>query len=182
MAAARRENRGPNAAAGNRRALLAAAVEVFSEQGFSAPLSAVAKRAGVGQGSLYRHFPDRVSLALAVFADNVAELEALAERPDTTLDRMLARITDQTIASIAFVEIITPVTSDVRLGQVTQRMRMVVAKMLDRAVRAGTVRPTLRAEDVLLAIGMVAALLAKTPSTDRRTTADAAWELLLRAF
>ena len=43
----------------------------------------VAKKAGVGQGSLYRHFPDRVSLALAVFEDNVAELEVMAAEMGT---------------------------------------------------------------------------------------------------
>ena len=56
-------NRGPSAGPENRRALIAAARAVFAESGYSAPLSAVARRAGVGQGSLYRHFPDRVALA-----------------------------------------------------------------------------------------------------------------------
>ena len=42
---------------------------MFAEGGVDAPLSAVAKLAGVGQGSLYRHFPDRGALALAVFGE-----------------------------------------------------------------------------------------------------------------
>ena len=100
-------NRGPAAGPANRRALIAAAREVFAADGLQAPFSAVARKAGVGQGSLYRHFPDRVSLALAVFEDNVSRLEELAGQPGTTLEHLLARITEQTIASIAFVEIIT---------------------------------------------------------------------------
>ena len=60
----RRANRGRAAAKANRRALVAAALEVFAEGGIDAPLSAVAKRARVGQGSLYRHFPDRVAWPL----------------------------------------------------------------------------------------------------------------------
>ncbi|HAN25892.1 MAG TPA: TetR/AcrR family transcriptional regulator, partial [Microbacterium ginsengisoli] len=63
---AARPNRGRAAGPANRAALLAAAREVFGEQGLSAPLSAVARRAGVGQGSLYRHFPTRTALAAAV--------------------------------------------------------------------------------------------------------------------
>jgi ABC-type glycerol-3-phosphate transport system substrate-binding protein len=61
-----RPNRGPAAGPGNRAALIAAAREVYGEDGLNAPFSAVAKRAGVGQGSLYRHFADRTSLAVAV--------------------------------------------------------------------------------------------------------------------
>lgn len=58
-----RANRGPAAAAENRAAIIKAAGEVFAEQGLGAPLNSIAKRAGVGQGSLYRHFPTRASLA-----------------------------------------------------------------------------------------------------------------------
>ena len=50
-------------AARNRDLLVAAAREVLAEQGLDAPMSAVAKRAGVGQGTLYRHLPDRLTLA-----------------------------------------------------------------------------------------------------------------------
>ncbi len=77
--------RGP----GNRRALIAAAREVYAESGLSAPFSAVAKRAGVGQGSLYRHFPDRTALAVAVFEENVADLEQFTASEDRTIDDLL---------------------------------------------------------------------------------------------
>ena len=43
------------------------------------PYNAIAKAAGVGQGVLYRHFPRRVDLALAVFDDNFTAMERLAE-------------------------------------------------------------------------------------------------------
>jgi AcrR family transcriptional regulator len=140
MATARRANRGPSAAAENRRALVAAAVEVFGEQGIDAPLSAVAKRAGVGQGSLYRHFPDRMSLALAAFEDNVAELEELAARDGTVLDDLLTLVTEQTIASVAFVEMVTAAGDDGRLEAVTAR----VSAALDGAVKDSRRRGDLR--------------------------------------
>lgn len=178
----RRANRGPGAAAGNRRALVAAAVEVFGAQGIDAPLSAVARRAGVGQGSLYRHFPDRMALALAAFEDNVAELEELAGREGTTLDDLLTLLTEQTIRSVAFVEIVTAGDADERLTAVSDR----VAGALQGAVRdargAGALRTDITADDVLLALGMVAALVARTPADRRSETADACWSLLRRSI
>ena len=71
------KNRGPAAAVENRAALIQAAREIFAEQGVDAPLSAIAKRAKVGQGSLYRHFPTRGAIAVAAFDANVNEIEAL---------------------------------------------------------------------------------------------------------
>jgi AcrR family transcriptional regulator len=174
----RRANLGRSAGPANRRALLAAAREVFSEGGIDAPLSAVAKRAGVGQGSLYRHFPDRISLALAVFEDNVAAMEALVADPDCTLDDLLADITTRTIDSVAFVDIVTAGPSDPRLDAVADRVRAAIATALRQAHQAGTVRRSVTADDVMLAVGMVAALVGKTPAADRQRTADGAWALL----
>ena len=177
-----RPNHGPRAAAGNRRALLAAATQVFAEQGFDAPLSSVARRAGVGQGSLYRHFPDRVSLALAVFEENVAALEALAARPGTTFERLLATVTEQTIDSVVFVDLLVAEDRDPRLDAVTERVRTVVAASLKQARASGTVRRSLRTDEVMVAITMVAAFVAKTPADERRAASDAAWRLLRRAL
>jgi AcrR family transcriptional regulator len=183
MAGAARANRGPSAAAENRRALVAAAVEVFGEQGIDAPLSAVAKTAGVGQGSLYRHFPDRMSLALAAFEDNVAELEELAAQDGTVLDDLLALVTEQTIASVAFVEIVTSAgDDDDRLEAVTARVSAALERAVRDARRRGDLRRGARTADVLLALGMVAAIVAKTPTDQRPETAAAAWSILHRGL
>jgi len=178
----RRANLGRSAGPANRRALLAAAREVFSEGGIDAPLSAVAKRAGVGQGSLYRHFPDRISLALAVFEDNVAAMEALVADPDCTLDDLLADITTRTIDSVAFVDIVTTGGADPRLDEVVARVTAALAGALRQARRTKTVRASVTVNDLMLAVGMVAALVAKTPAADRRATADRAWALLQRSI
>ncbi|MGI5422888.1 TetR/AcrR family transcriptional regulator [Actinomadura luteofluorescens] len=61
----------------NARLLVAAAREVFDERGPGAPLDEIAKRAGVGNATLYRHYPTRDDLLAAVYAD---EVEALCER------------------------------------------------------------------------------------------------------
>lgn len=172
----RRENRGRSAAEANRRALLAAALEVFGEGGIDAPLSAVAKRAGVGQGSLYRHFPDRASLALAVFEDNVLALEALAQEPDTTLEVLLRALTDQIVESVAFVDILTATSEDPRVVAFADRVKGVLAHAVGGSGRV------LGADDLLLAVGMVAAVVARAPAGQRRATAERAWALLWRGI
>lgn len=175
-----RANRGPSAAAENRAALLAAAREIFADAGYDAPLSLVARAAGVGQGSLYRHFPDRVSLAVAVFEDSVATLEALAAEQDTTLDDVLSLLTEQTIVSTAFIDMVSvsALHPDPRLVQVRDRVRDLLSAPLAAEQLAGRVRAGLTADDLVLAVGMLAGILSKTPAPDRRETAARAWTLL----
>jgi AcrR family transcriptional regulator len=174
----RKENRGPGAAAENRAALVAAAREVFGSGGFDAPLSAVARRAGVGQGSLYRHFPDRVSLALAAFAENIATLESAAAQPDTTLDDLLALLTDQVIDAAAFLDMLSGHAGDPRVAAMSERVTAVLAAKLPAAQRDGRYGAHVTASDLLLAIGMLSGLVAKTPAGRRRAAADRAWFLL----
>ncbi|TMS00612.1 TetR/AcrR family transcriptional regulator [Nonomuraea basaltis] len=174
----RRTNRGPSAAAENRAALIAAAREVFATAGYDAPLSTVTRVAGVGQGSLYRHFPDRISLALAVFEDGVAELEALAAQPGIVLDDVLALITEQAIGSTAFIDMVTVGPIDARMIEVRDRVAELLAGVLTKAQQAGEIRADATAEDLVLAVGMLAGVLGKTPAPDRPATAERVWRLL----
>ncbi|MET8154636.1 TetR/AcrR family transcriptional regulator [Actinoplanes sp. NPDC049668] len=183
MTASPRANRGPGAARENRLAIVAAATEVFAEQGIGAPLNAVAKRAGVGQGVLYRHFPDRVSLALAAFDANVAEIEALAADPGRGLDDLFAVLTRQMIDSVAFVDIVTGADrGDPRLQEIHDRVRSALAGAVDGARRTGVLRPEVTVDEVMLAVGLIASLVAKVAEAERRATAEAAWLLLDRAL
>ena len=61
-----------------REALLAAAAEVFVERGVQAPIRDIAARAGVGVGTVYRHFPDRAELVIAVYRHQIEACVALA--------------------------------------------------------------------------------------------------------
>ncbi|MCO1660652.1 helix-turn-helix domain-containing protein [Pseudonocardia humida] len=174
----RRANRGPGAAGANRSALLTAAREVFARRGLDAPLSAVARRAGVGQGSLYRHFPDRVSLALAVFDENLDALERAAAHPDATLAGLLAALTEQVVASTAFIDLLAGASDDARLAEPARRVRAALGPALAAAREAGTVRPDIDLDDLLVAIAMVAGAVAGAPPDRRRTVARRAWELI----
>jgi AcrR family transcriptional regulator len=70
----------------NRERLLVAAREVFAEQGAGAPLEAIARQAGVGVGTLYRHFPTRLDVVEAVYEEDVEELAETARRVVSELE------------------------------------------------------------------------------------------------
>lgn len=177
-----RANRGPAAAADNRRALIAAAREVYAEGGLSAPFSAVAKRAGVGQGSLYRHFPDRTALAVAVFEENIADLEEYIAAPDRTIDDLLDRVVDQAMVSTALIELVTADLRDPRVAPLGDRFAAVVARLVAREHAAGRLGAHIDAEDVMMAAGMLSTELARTDAPARPAVADRARALFRAAF
>jgi AcrR family transcriptional regulator len=84
----------------NRERLLAVAREVFAEKGVEAPLEEIARRAGVGIGTLYRHFPTRLDLVGAIYIDEVdalirsADDLAVREDPIVALRGWLERFVD----------------------------------------------------------------------------------------
>ncbi|WP_278236626.1 TetR/AcrR family transcriptional regulator [Isoptericola sp. AK164] len=177
----RRSNPGPRAAARNRAALLAAAREIFAEHGAHAPLNAVARRAGVGQGSLYRHFPDRLTLVLALFEEQVSTVEELAEDPDASLLDLLGLVTRHAIDSVVSIDLAASspeVRPDPRLLDLTERLADLVRSRLDEALARGQVRPGTDVEDVLLGIEMVASALTRRPAREREEYAVRAWRLL----
>ncbi len=128
---ARGENRGPAAARENRTALLGAAREVFAEYGADAPLRLIAQRAGVGKGSLYRHFPTRAAVIVAVFGDHVAALERFAAQADTTVGDVVEQVVGRLVDSVAFIAVLDPDdSSDPRLYEPGQRVIALLATKL----------------------------------------------------
>ena len=172
-----RVNRGPAAGPANRRALIAAAREVYAEAGLSAPFSQVAKRAGVGQGSLYRHFPDRTALAVAVFEENIGALEAFAADPAHTLDDFLDLVAEQAAVSTAFIELVTADLEDARVLRIGARYREVVEQLLERRGEA-----SVDVEDVLIATDMLAAAISRSRPEGRADAASRARRILHNAF
>ena len=146
----------------------------------AAPLSAVAKRAGVGQGSLYRHFPDRVSLAIAVFEENMDAIDALAASPDSSLRDICDLVTHQTEGTGAFLELITAERADDRLSGFEARLRSVfAAKLTDDD---GLMGPSATLDDLMLAVGMIAGMVGRAPRESRHEVAEAAWRLVQRGL
>lgn len=175
-------NLGPSAGPANRAALVAAARAVFAEQGFGAPLSAVARLAGVGQGSLYRHFPDRISLAVAVFDDNVAALEGLASQPSATLADLFHSVAEQALGSTALIDMLSSGQDDERTRDLAVRVTAVARTLMEREQRQGRVAARLETDDVMLSISMLAFLLSRTPPEQRPAAAARAQDIFRRAF
>lgn len=158
-------NRGPAAAATNRRALVGAARRLFALHGYDVPLSAVAREAGVGQGSLYRHFPTRLDLALEIFEDNYAELERLsAEHPGPQgFEVLWRRLVAQTLESRAFVEMAVDARAQLVDRGIETRLEVLLRAPLERAQRAGRVAGHLRVDDVMLAHRMIYGAIVTAP-------------------
>ncbi|HEY6799658.1 MAG TPA: helix-turn-helix domain-containing protein [Agromyces sp.] len=178
-----RANRGPAAAAENRQALIRAAREVYADGGFTAPFSAVAKRAGVGQGSLYRHFPDRTSLAVAVFDENVADLDEYVSEPDRTIDDLLDRIVEQAVVATALIGFIAAADpEDPRVRPLRERFEALVSRLVTREREAGRIGSHIETADVTMAVGMLSTELARADAAARPAVAARARALFHAAF
>jgi AcrR family transcriptional regulator len=70
----------------NYERLVTAAREVFAQEGGGASMEAIAKEAGVGIGTLYRHFPKRIDVVEAVYREDVDELTTVAESVTATME------------------------------------------------------------------------------------------------
>ncbi|HEX4791080.1 MAG TPA: TetR family transcriptional regulator [Actinospica sp.] len=151
----------------NRARVLEAARAAFAAEGVAVPLDEIARRAGVGAGTVYRHFPTKEALFEAVIADQLAALAADAE----------SRLAGAGEAGEQFFEFFVSVVDDgtrkadladalssagVGLRQETLaaagRLQAGLAELLERAQRAGAVRADVDTTDLhALAVGALAA-------------------------
>jgi AcrR family transcriptional regulator len=144
----------------NRERVLEAAKAVFSAGGPDASLEAVARQAGVGIGTLYRHFPTREALFEAVYRREVEQLSDLAEQlrdnasPVEALRQWLRSnvefVATKKGMSAALTLAVTS-TSDLTAYSF-ERLTRAVGGLLDRAVAAGEIRGDISPEDLLRAL------------------------------
>ncbi|MFI6728857.1 TetR/AcrR family transcriptional regulator [Streptomyces sp. R-74717] len=125
-----------------------------------APLSAIAKKAGVGQGTFYRNFPNREALVLEVYryemqqvADTAAQL-LQTRAPDQALREWMDRLAQYAMAKAGLADALRKATS--RYGSLAQLghgpVTQAVALLLKANEEAGTIRPGLTPDDFVLAI------------------------------
>jgi AcrR family transcriptional regulator len=141
----------------NRERVLEAAKTVFSAGGPDASLEAVAKRAGVGIGTLYRHFPTREALFEAVYRREVEQLGELAEqlKSEAALVEALRRWLRSNVEFVATKKgmsaaLALAVHGSSELYAYTfDRLTKAVGALLDRAVAAGEIRADIGPEDLL---------------------------------
>jgi AcrR family transcriptional regulator len=144
----------------NRERVLEAAKAVFSAGGPDASLEAVARRAGVGIGTLYRHFPTREALFEAVYRREVQQLGELAEALKSEADPVdaLRRWLRSNVEFVATKKgmsaaLALAVQSSSELTAFSfDRLTKAVGALLDRAVAAGAIRSDISPEDLLRAL------------------------------
>jgi AcrR family transcriptional regulator len=146
----------------NRELLVQAAGELFAEQGTEVSLDAVAARAGVGIGTLYRNFPNRDALVEAAYRNEVAALcdaaEALlAEHPaDEALAAWMDRFVSYAAAKRGMSSALQAVNAKTGLYSETRAEIVAAIRMLLGAgVADGTLRSDVEPEDVLRAMGAI---------------------------
>jgi AcrR family transcriptional regulator len=145
----------------NRERLLAAALVLFADAGEDVPLEAIAGRAGVGIGTLYRHFPTREALAEAAYRNEVRRLcdaaaELLATRsPDAALGEWMDRFVTYVAAKRSMAEMLQSViaSSDAALyTDARLRLGRAITTLLEAGAGAGTIRADVEPDDVLRAM------------------------------
>jgi AcrR family transcriptional regulator len=149
----------------NRERVLAAARACFAEQGRIAQMDDVARRAGVGVGTVYRHFPDKASLLEALVAERFAEFAALGraalehEDPWEGFSRWLFACGELQADDRAFCDSMTAGIAPERTHEIADQVGLfeVNEGVVDRGRRAGVIRKDARADDIPLIMGGVAA-------------------------
>jgi AcrR family transcriptional regulator len=147
----------------NRDRLLEAAVRAFSQDGPDVTLDAIAKDAGVGIGTLYRHFPTREALVeetyrneLARLCDVVGDLLRTME-PDQALRAWMDRFVDYMTTKRGMADALRALIASGGNPFAHSRVRMfeAITILLDAGATAGTVRPDIEPGDVLTSLSGV---------------------------
>lgn len=166
----------------NRERLIEAATEVFSEQGLGASLGEVARRAGVGEATLYRRFPARADLYAAVYEQAQETIRGFGEEA--------LRVEDGWAALYGYLERACEFAGDNRAVADLmvagapdgpspvdgwERNMANLTELVDRARRQGSLRPEVSVQDVLVALYsvdlMIAACAGVAPEAWRRQLA-----------
>jgi AcrR family transcriptional regulator len=137
----------------NYQRLLAATAEAFAERGADdVSLEEIARRAGVGIGTLYRHFPTRQALLEAVYQDQVDTLDARAAEL-LQADSPAAALAEWLVTLVAFGKTKRSLTSGMLDSELLSSCREVLHgandALLTRAQRAGVVRADVQGTDVI---------------------------------
>ena len=160
----------------SRAKLIEAATIAFAENGADAPLEDIARRAGVGIGTLYRHFPTRTDLQAGVFRSQVDAVCTTADEligtvsPEQAFAGSVRAIAGYLITKRGLSKaLIDSLGRDSELISVCSlRMRETLDRLLEHAQRAGAVRGDVTAHDVLRLVHGIVMATEQTPQdTDR---------------
>ncbi len=170
----------------NRERVVRTAQQLFAAEGLGVSLDEIARRAGVGPGTVHRHFPAKEALYLAVATDMlqqlVAEAEALTAAGDpAALFTLLSRMMAAGAENVAVKSALAAAEFDLRIAapDVAADLTRHVAGLLDRAHAAAAVRPDLTVDEVMaLVAGAFAAIRHAGAETSRQRSAHIAQIIL----
>ena len=157
----------------NRQRLLEAAATVFAAEGADVPIDVIARLAGVGPGTLYRHFPTKEALFEAVMLERFAQLTAQARalldapEPGPAFLRFIEELVVQAADRRDVVDALRQAGFDLRSvkSQVGGELRDAIDRLLRRAQAAGAVRSDVGIGELMALIGGIA-LSARTTHGD----------------
>ncbi len=159
----------------NRDRLVEAAKEILARGGPGASLEAVARAAGVGIGTLYRHFPTREALFYAVYSHEVEQLIETAARLESSDDAFealrtwlhaLVGLVETKRGMLGTLAVVATEESKAMFAEVSQRMKEAVGRLVARAMANGELRPDITADDLLTTV--YALCYARKPEPDWR--------------
>jgi AcrR family transcriptional regulator len=149
--------------------VLEAAQKVLASEGLSAPIDRIAEEAGVGVGTIYRHFPTKEVLYEAVVLQALAEFTAYGKSLATAADAgaaffsLLERIIEDALSAKAVADALSSVGVDIkeRFADGLAQLEQATGTLLRRAQRTGAVRNDIRAWEVIALVtgGCIAAEL-----------------------
>ncbi len=150
----------------NRQRVMVAARELFAEEGLDVTLDDIARRAGVGVGTVYRRFPDKEQLIDALFEERIAAVAAIANDgldiadPWTGLVHFLEASLELQVVDRGLKQVLLSTThGQARVEDARDTIEPIVIALLTRAQEAGVVRDDIVVHDLVLmqhAIGEVA--------------------------
>ncbi|MFF5406885.1 TetR/AcrR family transcriptional regulator [Streptomyces misionensis] len=178
----------PSASAGRKRAdvrrneqkLLDAAAAVFVRMGIDAPVREIAAESGLGMGTIYRHFPTRADLVVAVFRHQVDALAAAvhaapaADTPYEVLRQWVHRFADFLVTKHGLAEALHSDQAGFESlhNEFVERLLPVLDRLLKESASAGYTRSDVRAYDFMLAIGNLCIGVENFPDYQARRMID----------
>jgi AcrR family transcriptional regulator len=168
----------------NRELVLAAATRLFAAGGLEVTMESIAREAGVGVGTIYRHFPSRESLVEAAYRNELAAICAAAaglsleQAPVAALRAWMDRFVDYMTAKVGMAEALREVIASGADPFAESRAMLgdALAALLAAAAAEGAIRDDVRADDVLMSLSGIA-LAAGQPA--QREQAGRMLDLLL---
>ena len=170
-------------AARNRAAILTAARELFAS-GRDVPMYEIGRRAGVGQATLYRHFPDRPAIVAAITREHIERIEAVGSAGGDSDQLVVGVLAAGAEMLVCIHDLLGILRDDATLApildELRRRMLAVLETALERSSAGGLVREDVDAHDLMLVLKMVNGALVGVSTTDERSAAAArALELAL---